>query len=188
MFDILETKPGTTKQYPVTYNSIKERTFLSDLKAAGKRVVFTDVPLTFPAPNVEGKLIAGGVLPKGHPFTHPASLADELEGRTRWPINGISWTTFHNRPMPMLDEAYEITAARQKVNERLLDEGDWDVAAMVYVATDRIQHRLVRTSRRSTRATPSCRGRRSRRGSWTFTGCSTRASARWWRGRDRTTR
>ncbi len=144
VFDILETRPGTTKQYPVTYHSIRERSFLADLKAAGRRVVFTDVPLTFPAPQVEGKLIAGGVLPKGHPFTHPASLADELErDGTPWPINGISWTTFHNRPMPLLDEALEITNARQRVNERLLDEGDWEVACMVYVATDRIQHCLA---------------------------------------------
>jgi predicted AlkP superfamily phosphohydrolase/phosphomutase len=144
VFDILETKPGTTKQYPVTYRSIRERTFLGDLKAAGKAVVFTDVPLTFPAPNVEGVLIAGGVLPKGHAFTHPASLAEDLErAGTPWPINGMSWTTFHNRPMPLLEEAARITAARQRVNEKLLDETDWSVACLVYVATDRIQHCLA---------------------------------------------
>jgi predicted AlkP superfamily phosphohydrolase/phosphomutase len=144
VFDILETRPGTTKQYPVTYGSIRERTFLADLKAAGRTVAFTDVPLTFPAPAVEGALIAGGVLPKGHPFTHPASLAEDLErAGTPWPINGMSWTTFHNRPMPLLEEAERITAARQRVNEKLLDETDWSVACMVYVATDRIQHCLA---------------------------------------------
>ena len=144
VFDILETKPGTTKQYPVTYSSIRERTFLSDLKAAGRRVLFTDVPLTFPAPQVDGRLIAGGVLPKGHPFTHPATLADDLErAGVPWPINGMSWTTFHKRPMPLLDEAAEITAARQRANEHLLDESEWDVACLVYVATDRIQHCLA---------------------------------------------
>src|SRR2546425_1182752 len=36
VYDILETVPGTHKQYPVTYKSIKARTFLSDLHAAGK--------------------------------------------------------------------------------------------------------------------------------------------------------
>src|SRR3990172_5105054 len=29
VYDILETVPGTHKQYPVTYKSIKERTFLA---------------------------------------------------------------------------------------------------------------------------------------------------------------
>ena len=36
VYDILETVPGTHKQYPVTYKSIKARTFLDDLTAAGK--------------------------------------------------------------------------------------------------------------------------------------------------------
>ena len=36
VYDILETVPGTHKAYPVTYKSIKERTFLADLTAAGK--------------------------------------------------------------------------------------------------------------------------------------------------------
>ena len=36
VYDILETVPGTHKQYPVTYKSIKERTFVEDLSAAGK--------------------------------------------------------------------------------------------------------------------------------------------------------
>jgi predicted AlkP superfamily phosphohydrolase/phosphomutase len=34
VYDILETKPGTHKQYPVTFKSIKARTFLDDLTAA----------------------------------------------------------------------------------------------------------------------------------------------------------
>jgi len=33
VYDILETVPGTHKQYPVTYKSIKERTFVEDLIA-----------------------------------------------------------------------------------------------------------------------------------------------------------
>lgn len=36
VYDILETVPGTHKQYPVTYKSIKARTFLDDLTAAKK--------------------------------------------------------------------------------------------------------------------------------------------------------
>jgi predicted AlkP superfamily phosphohydrolase/phosphomutase len=36
VYDILETKPGTHKQYPVTFKSIKARTFLDDLTGAGR--------------------------------------------------------------------------------------------------------------------------------------------------------
>ena len=45
VYDILETKPGTHKNYPVTYRSIKARTFLDGLTAAGKNQLLLDVPL-----------------------------------------------------------------------------------------------------------------------------------------------
>src|SRR5207249_10390156 len=38
VYDILEGRGGT-KQYPVTYRSIRERTFLADLAAAGVETV-----------------------------------------------------------------------------------------------------------------------------------------------------
>src|SRR2546427_6579154 len=79
VYDILETVPGTHKQYPVTYTSIKERTMTPDLNAAGNRTLLINVPLTSPPPDVNGKLGAGGVLPKGRDFTSPPQLGADLE-------------------------------------------------------------------------------------------------------------
>src|SRR5438105_12937348 len=92
VYDILESVPGTHKQYPVTYGSIKERTFVEDLSAAGKTGVYSDVPLMFPAPSIKGEVVAGGVLPKGRPYTHPEDLPATLEraGAPR-EINGMPW-------------------------------------------------------------------------------------------------
>src|SRR3990172_1290391 len=59
VYDILENVPGTHKQYPVTYKSIRSRTFVEDLSAAGKKGVYADVPLMFPPPEIDGKVIAG---------------------------------------------------------------------------------------------------------------------------------
>src|SRR5439155_20102538 len=96
---------GTKQQYPVTCRSMKERTFLHDLTVAGAETVMVNVPLTAPPPAISGKLVAGGVLPKGRPFTHPESLAGELEkAGAAFPINGMSWTTFRGRPEPFLAE------------------------------------------------------------------------------------
>src|SRR5215211_94413 len=143
VYDILETKPGTHKQYPVTYKSIKARTFLDDLTAAGKNQLLLDVPLTFPAPDITGNLLAGGVLPKGRTFTHPADLPETLaEHGLEWPINGMSWTTYRNRPDAYLDEAFEVTAKRIAVSEHLMDNSDWDLMASVWVSIDRTQHAL----------------------------------------------
>jgi predicted AlkP superfamily phosphohydrolase/phosphomutase len=144
VYDILETVPGTHKQYPVTYKSIKARTFLDDLTAANKNMLLLDVPLTFPPPpNFNGNLLAGGVLPKNRTFTSPGDLPDTLaKAGLDWPINGMSWTTYHNRPDPYLDEAYEVTAKRIKVSEWLMDNSDWDLMASVWVSIDRTQHCL----------------------------------------------
>src|ERR1051325_7454829 len=79
VYDILETVPGTHKQYPVTYKSIKARTFLDDVTAAGKKMLLLDVPLTFEPPAIDGSLIAGGVLPKGRTVSAPADLLDTLQ-------------------------------------------------------------------------------------------------------------
>lgn len=143
VYDILETRRGSTKQYPVTFRSIRERTFLHDLTAAGVESVIVNVPLTSPPPPISGKLVAGGVLPRGRPFTHPESLAGELErAGCPFPINGISWTTFRHRPERLLEEARAIIRGRQRATEHLLDTTAWRVAVAVFVAPDRIQHCL----------------------------------------------
>jgi predicted AlkP superfamily phosphohydrolase/phosphomutase len=143
VYDILETVPGTHKQYPVTYRSIKERTFVEDLSTAGKIGVYADVPLMFPPPAIDGKIVAGGVLPKGRQYTHPADLEQELaRAEVPWQINGMSWTTYRHRPEPYLAEAREITGKRIRAAEWMLDNTDWDLFASVWVSVDRTQHCL----------------------------------------------
>jgi predicted AlkP superfamily phosphohydrolase/phosphomutase len=143
VFDILEHKPGVNRRLPVTYDSIKARTIFADLSDAGKTTIAANIPLTFPAPNVKGKVIAGGVLPAARSYTHPVDLQEELDKNSPFPINGMSWTTFRNRPEAFLEECAEITAKRQRTFEYLLDTTDWDFATLVYVSTDRIQHCMM---------------------------------------------
>src|SRR2546428_1146204 len=71
VYDILEQVPGTHKQFPVTYRSIKERTMIPDLNAAGKKTLLINVPLTFPPPEINGRLVAGRGLAAGSRVTAP---------------------------------------------------------------------------------------------------------------------
>ena len=143
VYDIFEKVIGERRSLPVTYRSIKERTMLGDLAAGHVPTVMTNLPLTFPPPQVDGAIVGGGVMPKRRQFTHPASLEEDLEkAGVPWPINGMSWTTFHNRPGPFLAEARELTQARTKANLWLLDNVEWRFASLIYVATDRVQHCL----------------------------------------------
>jgi predicted AlkP superfamily phosphohydrolase/phosphomutase len=143
VFDILEHKPGVSKRLPITYRSIKAPTIFEDFSSAHKVSLALNIPLTFPAPKIEGKVVAGGVLPASRSYTHPADLQQELDAKAPFPINGMSWTTFRNRPEPFLEEAATITAKRQRTFEYLLDTTDWDFGVVVYVSTDRIQHCLM---------------------------------------------
>jgi predicted AlkP superfamily phosphohydrolase/phosphomutase len=143
VFDILEHKPGVSRRLPITYHSIKGRTIFTDFSAADKTSLALNIPLTFPTPPMKGKVVAGGVLPAARSYTHPTELQEELDRNAPFPVNGMSWTTFRNRPEAFLEECAEITAQRQKAFEYLLDTTEWDFATIVYVSTDRIQHCLM---------------------------------------------
>jgi predicted AlkP superfamily phosphohydrolase/phosphomutase len=143
VYDILESRRSSKRQYPVTYRSIRERTFLADLTAASVETACLNVPLTYPAPQISGTVIAGGVLPKRQPFTYPESLETELAAAgAPWPVNGMSWTTFRNRPDAFAEECSTHVAARLKGMEHVLDTSDWRVGVCVFFATDRLQHCL----------------------------------------------
>jgi predicted AlkP superfamily phosphohydrolase/phosphomutase len=143
VFDILEHKPGVSRRLPVTFRSIKARTIFEDLSDAGRTTLALNVPLTFPPPPINGKVVAGGVLPASRSYTHPVQLQAELDSRAPFPVNGMSWTTFRNRPEPFLEECASITAKRQRAFEYLMDTTEWDLGVIVYVSTDRIQHCLM---------------------------------------------
>jgi predicted AlkP superfamily phosphohydrolase/phosphomutase len=143
VFDILEHKPGANRRLPITSKSIKARTIFEDLTHSQKTSIAANIPLTFPTPAMKGKVIAGGVLPAARSYTYPTELQQELEANAPFPVNGMSWTTFRNRPEAFLKEAAEITAKRQTAFEYLLDTTEWDFATLVYVSTDRIQHCLI---------------------------------------------
>ncbi len=143
VFDILEHKPGVSKRLPVTYRSIKAPTIFEDFSRHGKTSLALNIPLTFPTPDIKGKVIGGGVLPASRSYTHPTELQTELDEKAPFPINGMSWTTYRNRPDAFVEECRQITAKRQKTFEYLLDTTEWDFGVLVYVSTDRIQHCLM---------------------------------------------
>ena len=139
VFDILEYRPGASRRLPVSYRSILAPTWPARLTEAGRRTLLVNVPLTYPAPEIEGVAIAGGVIPQGAVYSHPADAGPRLG----WPINGGSWTTFRHRPVPLVDDVESVIRRRAEAMRRLLDEAPWDAACLVFVSPDRIQHCLL---------------------------------------------
>ncbi len=124
---------------PVSSRSILAPTWPERLSQAGRRVVIANIPLTYPAPAVNGVAIAGGVIPGGATFSHPPEIGPSLG----WPINGGSWTTFRGRPLDLVEDVERTSAARAEAMRRLLDSEEWDAACLVFVSPDRIQHCLL---------------------------------------------
>lgn len=139
VFDILEYRPGASRRLPVSSRSILAPTWPERLSEAGKTSLVVNVPLTYPAPEIRGTVIAGGVIPPGTTFSHPADAGPRLG----WPINGGSWTTFRNRPVELVEELEDLTRRRAAAMRTLLDENPWDAACLVFVSPDRAQHCLL---------------------------------------------
>src|SRR5437763_7600976 len=139
VFDILEYRPGATRRLPVSSRSILAPIWPARLTDAGRTSLIVNVPLTYPAPEITGVAIAGGVIPQGSTYSHPPDAGPRLG----WRINGGSWTTFRGRPLDLVADVEDVTRRRAEAMRRLLDEHPWDAACMVFVSPDRIQHCLL---------------------------------------------
>jgi predicted AlkP superfamily phosphohydrolase/phosphomutase len=139
VFDILEYRPGATRRLPVSSRSILAPIWPERLSEAGLTTLLVNVPLTYPPPEIRGVAIAGGVVPPGSTYSHPADVGPRLG----WPINGGSWTTFRHRPLDLVADLEALIRKRAVALRTLLDEQPWDVACAVFVAPDRLQHCLL---------------------------------------------
>jgi predicted AlkP superfamily phosphohydrolase/phosphomutase len=139
VFDVLEYRPGATRRLPVSSRSILAPTWPERLTEAGKTTLLVNVPLTYPPPSIRGVAIAGGVVPPGSVYSQPADVGPRLD----WPINGGSWTTFRHRPLELVADLEALTRKRATGMRSLLEEEPWDVACIVFVSPDRVQHCLL---------------------------------------------
>ena len=140
VYDFVERRPGETgAPIPVSSDSIRTTTFLEHLSTAGHEVRAANIPVTFPPIPVRGRMISGVAVPSGASFVYPAEWGDELARKAPFPLNGMEWARFRDDPNALVDEAKRFVELRGDSYEVLL-EGDWSVAACVFVAPDRLQH------------------------------------------------
>lgn len=142
VWDFVERHPtDPDRRIPVSSTSIRQPTFLDQLSAAGVEVRAANIPVTFPAWEVNGRMIGGVAVPRGAAFVTPKSFAAELESRAPFPLNGLEWTRFAEEPDVLVAEARRLVEQRTASFEVLL-EGSWDVGVCVFVSPDRLQHPL----------------------------------------------
>ena len=140
VFDILEYRPGASRRMPVSWRSILAPTWPQRLSDANRTTLLVNVPLTYPPPQIIGVAIAGGVIPQGSTFSHPAEVGPAHSAGRSTAAPGRPSATGRSTCWPTSSASPQRRAAAMK---RLMDEQQWDVACMVFVSPDRMQHCLL---------------------------------------------
>ena len=120
----------------------------------GARVGVANVPLTWPPEPLPGFMVTGMHTPTVAEGVWPPELVGEL-GEGYRIDSMIHW---YDNPEPFLADVFAMLAARHAAFERLWDHHQPDVALLVYVAADRVQHALWTAMTDAHRAAPGEHG------------------------------
>ncbi|MFQ5511449.1 MAG: alkaline phosphatase family protein [Candidatus Krumholzibacteriia bacterium] len=124
-------------------NSETAEPLWTTLKRNGKKVVLINIPFTYPPDEVDGVLISGMTTPSTHAdFVYPREVKDELfELIPDYQIDaGGREFILSGDKNELLKQAFKITRDRRKLMQHYLDNREWDLFFITFVATDRLQH------------------------------------------------
>lgn len=103
--------------------------------------VVANVPMTYPAQEIDGSLVSGMMSPDmGEGFTTPPDLASRIKREIPDYQIGLNWSEYHDREEAFLEDLDSLLSARRQLMELLMDEEDWRLFFFVYTEPDRLQH------------------------------------------------
>lgn len=101
-----------------------------------------NVPLTYPPEPINGVIVSGMLTPMGRNFTHPPELAETLNELTQgYPVR-FDPALALAKPEQFVKELHEIIQKRRVTIFHLLENWDWNFFAVLFGATDIVQHIL----------------------------------------------
>lgn len=144
------TSPGEDiAEIRITNSSSKGASSIWDtFNRNGLRACVINVPLTYPPEEVDGVMISGMDTPNNDAdYTMPITLKTELIkrfGRYKIEPEGAGTWTYLNEKgkLAYIGEVHQIATQRCNVAKYLLKEQEWAFFMVVFVATDRIQHKF----------------------------------------------
>lgn len=100
-----------------------------------------NVPMTYPAPAIDGRVVAGMMAPSvdSQGFTHPPSLSADLREAVPGYGIGLDWKEYYGQQDRFRSDLRELVAARRESLDVLLSPED-ELAFVVFTAPDRLQH------------------------------------------------
>ena len=140
VFDFMQTKGAESKL--VNGTDIQGQTLWRVLSDQGRKCIVMNIPLTYPPEAINGIVISGMMTPEGQPFTHPPDITKKLETLTEgYPVRFDSSIVERN-PKQFVYNLHEMLRKRRKAIHYLLNQTEWDLFAILFRATDIVQHHL----------------------------------------------
>lgn len=103
--------------------------------------VVGNVPMTYPAREIDGKVVTGMMTPsRDAGFTHPESLSKEIEEVTPNYEIGLDWNKYSEDEETFLEELSQLLEARRELMRHLMKTQEWELFFFVYTGLDRLQH------------------------------------------------
>ena len=105
--------------------------------------VVGNVPMTYPAPEIDGKLVSGMMSPNvTDKVTYPTSVAETIREQIPDYRIGLDWKEYADSPDEFESDLSELVSARRQLMQLLMETSDWRLFFFVYTAPDRLQHLL----------------------------------------------
>jgi predicted AlkP superfamily phosphohydrolase/phosphomutase len=104
--------------------------------------VVGNVPMTYPARDVDGSMVAGLMTPEAgvDGFASPPDLADEIAAEIPDYQVGLYWEDYDGATPAFLDDLQSLLENRRRLMKLLVDREPWTLFFFVYTAPDRLQH------------------------------------------------
>ena len=144
ILEFYERIPGT---YDIRFVNARTREGESFFKAAsdaGKSIVAINVPMTFPAEEVNGAILAGLDAPgkKSKGFSHPPGLVKELEAQAGEYIiePGLTGCFVNEDVDKAVDLLFEEVESKKRASRFLMKKYPWDLFITIFRSTDAVHH------------------------------------------------
>lgn len=140
VFGYVELRPDLSLYVP-NFTHLKADTIWRRMNDAGKRIVALGMPMTWPAPKVNGLLVSGFLAPE----------LDERAVSSSDVLKKLRWTMYEIDADPRIaqksldayqEEVRRVATARQRTALELVESEDWDLFFCHVMDTDRVNHFL----------------------------------------------
>jgi len=147
IFDFHYRTPGSYHIQFINARCIRGKSLWRILGDHGKRVDVVNMPVTYPAEEVNGFLISGLMTPDvNEKMCYPRDLLHELTAK----FGNLSIKVYtmdyvrHQKFDQLFEQLMKLMEQRYAITTYLMDKRPWDFFCLVFTATDAVQHTFWR--------------------------------------------